>query len=124
MTRFTCSTPATAPGAPAANTTCAGCAPTVAETGWMSGMGSCEGLETLFTLPVTAVGVVLPSPVMNTCTMVPLAAGWLGPFTELSWLRIAPGPEPEAFCVKIAGDVAAACSETPLEVWPRYLTTR
>ena len=57
--------------------------------------------------PVTLDGLVCPSPVMNTCTMLPLAARFPGPFTLLSWFRMAPGPLPEAFCVNSPGAVAA-----------------
>jgi hypothetical protein len=42
---------------------------------------------------------------MNTCTMLPLAARFPGPFTLLSWFRMDPGPLPDALCVNSPGTV-------------------
>ena len=72
-------------------------------------------------LPVTLAGLVAPSPVMNTCTMLPLAAALPGPFTLLSWFRIAPGPLPCEFCANSPGTVVADVNRYPLEVCPTYL---
>ena len=58
-------------------------------------------------MPVTPCGLVWPSPVRNTITMLPLAAALPGPFRLKSWFRIAPGPLPDAFCVNSPGAVVA-----------------
>src|ERR1017187_2590055 len=71
--------------------------------------------------PVTLVGLVWPSPVRYTCTMLPLAAGFFGPFTLLSWFRMAPGPLPEAFWLNRPGAAAATVNGYALEVWFEYL---
>ena len=71
--------------------------------------------------PVTPGGLVWPSPVRYTCTTLPLAAGLPGPFTLLSWFRMAPGPLPEAFCVNRPGAVATVVNGYALEVWSEYL---
>src|ERR1035441_204331 len=70
--------------------------------------------------PVTLGGLVRPSPVMNTCTMLPLAAGWPGPLRVLSWFRMAPGPLPDAFCANRPGAAAARLNWYATEVRPAY----
>ena len=50
--------------------------------------------------------------------MLPLAAGWPGPFRLLSWFRMAPGPLPDAFCANRPGAVAAKVNGYALEVCP------
>jgi hypothetical protein len=57
---------------------------------------------------------------MNTCTMLPLAAGWPGPFGLLSWFRMAPVPLPDEFRVNRPGAVAANVNWYAVEVCPRY----
>jgi hypothetical protein len=53
--------------------------------------------------------------------MLPLAAGLPGPFTLLSWFRMAPGPLPDAFCVNSPGTVVAEVNWYALEVWSHVL---
>src|SRR5271157_689211 len=79
------------------------------------------GRVTVVIAPVTPCGVVWPSPVRNTCTMLPLAAALAGAFTLLSWLRIAPGPLPCEFCVNRPGAAPAEVNWYALEVWPAKL---
>src|SRR5271157_1082503 len=88
-----------------------------------SGVGvTCgAGKVALVIAPVTLGGLVRPSPVRYTCTMLPLAARFPGPFTLLSWFRMAPGPLPEAFCVNSPGTVVVELNWNTLELCPRYL---
>src|ERR1039458_6513064 len=108
---FTCRTPATSPGAPPAYCTCAGNPPTVAVTGCVIGSGAGEAPG----LPSTPEGLVCPSPVANTNTYEPAEAGLLAAFTVPSWLRIAPGPCPEALIVKIPGMTVETGMDTRFE---------
>src|ERR1035437_709569 len=91
---------------------------------WMncSGAGvTCGGGKVAVVMaPVIPGGLVCPSPVMNTCTMLPLAAPWPGPLRLLSWFSMAPGPLPDAFCANRPGAVVAKVTWSALEVPPAY----
>src|SRR5271157_5684699 len=71
-------------------------------------------------LPVTPCGLVWPSPVMYTCTMLPFAAAWPGPFRLLSWFKMAPGPMPDESCVNIPGAAVTEFNWYALETCPTY----
>src|SRR5271157_122258 len=101
---LSCIIPATRPGASPAYAYDAGW-PLISTPTASAGAGvTCGGGKVAVVIaPVTLGGLVWPSPVMNTCTMLPLAARLPGPFRPLSWFRMAPGPLPAAFCAKIPG---------------------
>src|SRR5262249_30003485 len=98
ITRFTCRTPATKPGAAPAYNTSAATPPAVAVT-VLVGRGNGGAV----TLPSSTLGLVLPSPVPNRITALPLAAALEEPFTEKSPFRIAPCPVPLEFAENSPG---------------------
>ena len=55
--------------------------------------------------------------------MLPLAAGLVCVFSEESAFRMAPGPVPLPFCVKIPGAVAASCRLGSFDVCPAKITS-
>jgi hypothetical protein len=52
----------------------------------------------------------------------PRAAGFSRAFTEKFWFKIAPMPEPDPSCVKIAGAVGVIWSAVATDVPPLYWT--
>src|SRR5438132_12947129 len=84
-TAFTCNTPAIRVGAAPAYRTRADRPAIITLTGRL-GFGN----GAVAVLPSMLAGVVVPSPVPNSTTTEPRAAGLFVPFTELSWLRMAP----------------------------------
>ncbi len=114
---FTWNSPATDAGAEPAYSTCAETPPIVTLTG-LIGFASVDPVIP----PVIPAGTVCPSPVANTCKMLPRAAGFEAVLMLLSWFRTAAWPAPVWFNVKMPGAEAATWSVEPVEVPPAYDT--
>src|SRR5271169_2426658 len=88
-----------------------------------AGVKGAGGAATVVTFPVTPAGFVAPSPVRYTTTMPPRVAGLEGALVLPSELAMAPGPVPEELAVNNPGAVVTTFTPTPLEDWPRNLST-